>query len=32
MNEWIWLFVGLAASSGIFALLVVLYPKLKGET
>jgi len=32
MNEWIWLFVGLAAASGIFALLVVLYPKLKGET
>lgn len=32
MNEWIWLFVGLAVSSGIFALLVVLYPKLKGET
>jgi len=32
MNEWIWLFVGLAASSAIFALLVVLYPKLKGET
>ena len=32
MNEWIWLFVGLAASSGVFALLVVLYPKLKGET
>lgn len=32
VNEWIWLFVGLAASSGIFALLVVLYPKLKGET
>lgn len=31
MNEWIWLFVGLAAASGIFALLVVLYPKLKGE-
>lgn len=32
MNEWIWFFVGLAVSSGIFALLVVLYPKLKGET
>jgi len=32
MNEWIWLFVGLATASGIFALLVVLYPKLKGET
>jgi hypothetical protein len=32
MNEWIWLFVGLAVSSGVFALLVVLYPKLKGET
>ena len=32
MNEWIWLFVGLAVSSGIFALLVVLYPKLKEET
>jgi hypothetical protein len=32
MNEWIWLFVGLAAASGLFALLVVLYPKLKGET
>ena len=31
MNEWIWLFVGLAVSSGVFALLVVLYPKLKGE-
>ncbi len=32
MNEWIWLFVGLAAASAFFALLVVLYPKLKGET
>jgi len=32
MNEWIWLFVGLATASGVFALLVVLYPKLKGET
>ena len=32
MNEWIWLFVGLATASGLFALLVVLYPKLKGET
>lgn len=31
MNEWIWLFVGLAAASAFFALLVVLYPKLKGE-
>ena len=31
-NEWIWLFVGLATASGFFALLVVLYPKLKGET
>ncbi len=32
MEEWIWLFVGLATASGFFALLVVLYPKLKGET
>lgn len=32
MNEWIWLFVGLAAASAFFALLVVLYSKLKGET
>ena len=32
MNELVWFFVGLAATSGIFALLVVLYPKLKGET
>jgi len=32
MNEWLWFFVGLAVSSGLFALLVVLYPKLKGET
>jgi hypothetical protein len=32
MNEWIWFFVGLAVSSGLFALLVVLYPKLRGKT
>ncbi len=31
-NEWIALLVGIAVSSGIFALLLVLYPKLKGET
>ncbi len=32
MEEWIWLLVGIALSSGIFALLVILYPKLKSET
>ena len=32
MQDWIWLLVGIALSCGIFALLVVLYPKLKSET
>jgi hypothetical protein len=31
-NAWIMLFVGIAVSSGLFALGVVLYPKLKQET
>ncbi|MDY7040664.1 MAG: hypothetical protein SVX38_07365 [Chloroflexota bacterium] len=31
MQDWIWLLVGIALSSGIFALLVVLYPKLRSE-
>jgi hypothetical protein len=30
-NAWIMLFVGIAVSSGLFALGVVLYPKLKRE-
>ena len=30
-NAWIMLFVGIAVSSGLFALGVVLYPKLKTE-
>jgi hypothetical protein len=30
-NAWIMLFVGIAVSSGLFALGVVLYPKLKQE-
>jgi len=32
MNDWIWLLVGVAVSSGVFAALAVLYPKLKSET
>jgi len=31
MQDWIWLLVGIALSSGLFALLVTLYPKLKSE-
>lgn len=31
MNEWIMLFVGLAVSSGLFALGIVVYPKLARE-
>jgi len=31
MQDWSWLLVGIALSSGLFALLVVLYPKLKSE-
>lgn len=30
-NAWIMLFVGIAVSSGLFALGVVFYPKLKSE-
>jgi hypothetical protein len=30
-STWIMFFVGIAVSSGLFALGVVLYPKLKGE-
>ena len=30
-NAWIMLFVGIALSAGLFALGVVLYPKLKRE-
>jgi hypothetical protein len=30
-NTWIMFFVGIAVSSGLFALGVVLYPKLKSE-
>ena len=30
-NAWIMLFVGIAVSAGLFALGVVLYPKLKSE-
>ena len=30
-STWIMFFVGIAVSSGLFALGVVLYPKLKSE-
>ncbi len=31
MDVWLALFIGIALSTGIFALLVILYPKLKTE-